>query len=84
MPSRASETHTTNRVVRVPDGIWTAYSRVSKRLGRSRSEDLLAHMRRTIRRHGDAQDLADLAAGDAEMAGHRSRKSARTRNATTT
>ena len=77
MPSRASETHTTNRAIRVPDGIWDAYGRVCKRLGYPRAGYLLAHMRRTIRRYGDEQDQADLAAGDAEMAAHRSRKGGR-------
>jgi hypothetical protein len=79
MPSRAQETHTTNRVLRVPDGIWDAYDRVCKRLGRNRTEDVLGHMRRTIRRHGDDQDKADLARGEAEMAANRANKGGRPR-----
>lgn len=79
VPSRTKETHTVNRVIRVPDGIWNAYERVCKRLGRSRAEDLLAHMRRTIKRHGDEQDLADLAAGEAELAANRANKGGRPR-----
>lgn len=79
MPSRARDTHTTNRVVRTPDGIWKAYGRIMARLGRSRAEDLLEHMRTTIRGHGDQQDLADLEAGDAELASHRSRRGGRPR-----
>lgn len=79
MPSRSSDTHTTNRVIRAPDGIWQAYGRVCKRLGMSRAEHLLAYMRRTIQRHGDDQDKAGLAAGDAELAAHRSNKGGRPR-----
>ena len=46
--------------IRVPRLMWAAYGRVCARLGRDRTEDLLGHMRRQIRRHGDEADLADL------------------------
>ena len=63
--------------IRVPRSMWVAYGRVCGRLGRDRTEDLLAHMRRQIRRHGDADDLADLAAADEELRERRSRKGGR-------
>lgn len=65
--------------IRVPRIMWAAYGRVCARLGRDRTEDLLAHMRRQIKRHGDEQDLADLAAADAELAERRARKGGRPR-----
>jgi hypothetical protein len=63
--------------IRVPRIMWAAYGRVCARLGRDRTEDLLAHMRRQIKRHGDAADIADLAAADEELRERRSRKGAR-------
>jgi hypothetical protein len=71
----AGQTPTTP--IRVPRLMWAAYGRVCARLGRDRTEDLLAHMRRQIKRHGDEQDQADLAAADAELAERRSRKGGR-------
>lgn len=73
----AGQTPTTP--IRVPRLMWAAYGRVCARLGRDRTEDLLAHMRRQIKRHGEEQDLADLAAADAELAERRSRKGGRPR-----
>ena len=63
--------------IRVPRLMWAAYGRVCARLGRDRTEDLLAHMRRQIKRHGDEADLADLASADEELAERRSRKGGR-------
>jgi len=60
--------------------MWAAYGRVCSRLGRDRTEDLLAHMRRQIRRHGDEADLADLGAAEEELRERRSRKGGRPRN----
>jgi hypothetical protein len=51
------------------------------RLGHDRTEDLLAHMRRQIKRHGDDEDTADLAAADEELRERRSRKGGRPRRA---
>ena len=65
--------------IRVPRSLWRAYGRVCERLGRGRTEDLLAYIRRQVRRHGDETDLADLAAADAELAERRSRKGGRPR-----
>ncbi|WP_300613410.1 hypothetical protein [Trebonia sp.] len=65
--------------IRVPRLMWAAYGRVCARLGRDRTEDLLAHMRRQVRRHGDEADLADLAAAEAELAERRSRRGGRPR-----
>ena len=42
---------------------------------RDRTEDLLAHMRRQIKRYGDGEDLADLA--EEELRERRSRKGGR-------
>lgn len=65
--------------IRVPRSMWAAYGRVCARLSRDRTEDLLAHMRRQIKRHGDAEDLADLTAADEELRERRSRKGGRPR-----
>jgi hypothetical protein len=65
--------------IRVPRRMWAAYGRVCARLSRDRTEDLLAHMRRQIKRHGDAEDLADLAAAEQELSERRSRKGGRPR-----
>jgi hypothetical protein len=71
----AGQTPTTP--IRVPRLMWAAYGRVCARLGRDRTEDLLAHIRRQIKRHGDEQDQGDLAAADEELAERRSRKGGR-------
>jgi hypothetical protein len=63
--------------IRVPRLMWAAYGRVCARLGRDRTEDLLAHMRRQIRRHGDEADLADLEAAEGELRERRARKGGR-------
>lgn len=63
--------------IRVPRLMWAAYGRVCARLGRDRTEDLLAHMRRQIKRHGDEEDLADLSAAEEELRERRSRKGGR-------
>lgn len=65
--------------IRVPRAMWVAYGRVCERLGRDRTKDMIDHMRRQIMEHGDEQDLADLAAGEAEMAETRARKGGRPR-----
>ena len=65
--------------IRVPRSMWAAYGRVCARLGRDRTEDLLTHMRRQIKRHGDEADLADLAAAEAELSERRARKGGRPR-----
>jgi hypothetical protein len=57
--------------------MWAAYGRVCAHLGRDRTEDLLGHMRRQIKRHGDEADQADLAAAEQELAERRSRKGGR-------
>lgn len=63
--------------IRVPRLMWAAYGRVCARLDRDRTEDLLEHMRRQIGEHGDAADLADLEAAEAELLERRSRKGGR-------
>ena len=69
--------HTPTTPIRVPRLMWAAYGRVCGRLGRDRTEDLLAHIRRQIKRHGDEADLADLAKADAELGERRARKGGR-------
>lgn len=69
--------HTPTTPIRVPRLMWAAYGRVCARLGRDRTEDLLAHIRRQIRRNGEEADLADLAAADEELRERRSRKGGR-------
>jgi hypothetical protein len=59
--------------IRVPRLMWAAYGRVCARLGRDRTGDLLGHMRRQIKRHGDESDLADLAAAEDELRERRAR-----------
>jgi hypothetical protein len=70
--------------IRVPRTMWGAYGRVCARLGRDRTEDLLAHMRRQIKRHGDEQDIADLAAAEDELRERRARKGGRPRRGSET
>lgn len=65
--------------IRVPRPMWGAYGRVCDRLGIERSADVLEHIRRQIRTHGDRADLADLAAAEAELAERRARKGGRPR-----
>jgi hypothetical protein len=62
--------------------MWAAYDRVCGRLGISRSDDMLGHIRERIRDHGDELDLADLAAAEEELAVRRSRKGGRPPKAT--
>lgn len=69
--------HTTPRPIRVPEPLWKAYGRVCGRLDTDRTNDLLDHMRDRIKAHGDSEDLADLAAADAELAERRARKGGR-------
>jgi hypothetical protein len=72
--------HTPTTPIRVPRLMWAAYGRVCARLGRDRTEDLLAHMRRQIKRHGDEQDLADLASAEDELRERRARRGGRPRS----
>jgi hypothetical protein len=71
----AGQTPTTP--IRIPRRMWAAYGRVCARLGRDRTEDLLAHIRRQIKRHGEQEDLADLEAAEEELRERRSRKGGR-------
>jgi hypothetical protein len=63
--------------IRVPRLMWAAYGRVCARLGRDRTEDLIGHIRRQVTQHGDAEDLAALAAAEDELRERRSRKGGR-------
>lgn len=62
---------------RVPRVWWDAYGRVCDRLETNRTARLLEHIRADLQEHGDTQDLADLEAGEQELAERRSRKGGR-------
>ena len=76
MPEDASR-RTPTRPIRVPVTMWEAYGRVCDRIGVSRTEDLLNHMRDRIREGGGEQELADLAAAENELATRRARRGGR-------
>ncbi|WP_069625315.1 hypothetical protein [Streptomyces niveus] len=69
--------HTFSTKFRIPRGLWDAYGRVTARLDTDRSADLLDYVRAMVEQHGDAQDRADLAAADQELAARRARKGGR-------
>jgi hypothetical protein len=51
MASRAKDTHTTNRVVRIDDEDWAAYELACKDKGLTRSADIRMHIKREIAAH---------------------------------
>jgi hypothetical protein len=65
---------TRSRPIRIAEGAWSAYASVCKRLGRTRADDINAHIRRMIKRHGTPEEIAQLAAADAEIEQRRARK----------
>lgn len=67
------DTETKPRQFRVATPIWEAFDRVCSRLGMTRAESLNAHIAAVIEKHGDAEDRADLARGQAELAERRAR-----------
>ncbi|WP_413102247.1 hypothetical protein [Streptomyces sp. Inha503] len=69
--------HTFITRFRIPKVMWEAYGRVTQRQGTDRTTDLVAHVRDTIAKHGDAQDLADLEMAEQELTQRRSRKGGR-------
>ncbi|MBX9392263.1 hypothetical protein K4749_01280 [Streptomyces sp. TRM72054] len=69
--------HTFITRFRIPRPMWDAYGRVTERLGDDRTADLLDHVRKRIKKYGDEQDLADLAAAEQELAERRARKGGR-------
>lgn len=76
MTDTASD-HTYATRFRIPKRMWDAYGRVADRLGTDRTADLLDHVRATIKKHGNDQDKAELAAAERELAERRSRKGGR-------
>lgn len=62
------------RQFRVAEGAWQAYDAVCKRLGRTRAEDLNAHIRRMVRRHGTPEEIELLNQADAEVEARRARQ----------
>lgn len=77
--SEPAEKHTHHTRFRIPRVMWTAYGRVTAKLGTDRTADLLAHVRTQIKAHGGPEDLAALEAAEAELAERRSRKGGRPR-----
>lgn len=65
------------RQVRVPDGMWTAYDSLCKRLGRTRADDINEHIRQQIEQHGTAEERQLLAEADRELSERRARKGGR-------
>lgn len=65
--------------IRVPRTMWQAYGNVCQRLGRTRTEDLLDHMRRRITEHGTEEDRRLLDEAEQELAVRRARKGGRPR-----
>lgn len=61
------------RGVRVPDALWEAYGAVCERRGTSRSEDLLAYMRRAVSRHGTDAERALAQEAERELSERRGR-----------
>lgn len=75
MSSDPGDDHTFTTKFRLPRRMWDTYGRVVG--DRERSADLIAHVRRTIQDRGSEQDLADLAAADAELNERHARKGGR-------
>lgn len=48
MVSRAKDTHTTNRVVRIDDEDWVAYEKACEAKGLTRSADIRMHIKREV------------------------------------
>lgn len=48
MVSRAKDTHTTNRVIRVDDADWAAYELACKDKGLNRSADIRVHIKHEV------------------------------------
>lgn len=72
--------HTPQRKVRVSDPLWRAYETVCRRVfGRTRSEDLVEHMRDVVREHGTEEEIRLLEAAEEEANERRSRKGGRPR-----
>jgi hypothetical protein len=62
------------RQFRVADGLWETYDAVCKRQGKTRAEDLNAHMRRMVEEHGTPEEIARLDQVAAELDRRRTRK----------
>ncbi|KAB7850177.1 hypothetical protein [Streptomyces mobaraensis] len=48
MVSRARDTHTTNRVVRIDDEDWAAYEQACRAKGLNRSADIRMHIKKEV------------------------------------
>ncbi|CAM5622772.1 hypothetical protein [Streptomyces aurantiogriseus] len=75
MPEATDHTFITR--FRIPRAMWDAYGTAASRVGVDRSADLVDHVRDFIRKHGNEQELADLAAAEQELAERRARKGGR-------
>lgn len=83
MPEPTTD-HTFVTRFRIPRRLWDAYGTAAGRQGVDRSADLVDHVRDFIKQHGDAHELAELAAADQELAERRARKGGRPRKGQTT
>jgi hypothetical protein len=80
MPDATEHTFITR--FRIPKRMWQAYGTVAAREGVDRSADLVDHVRDFIRKHGNEQERAELAAADEELTERRARKGGRPKYAT--
>lgn len=63
--------------------LWDTYRRMCQRRGSDWATEIFEHIREDFQAHGDAQDLAALAAGEQELAERRARKGGRPKKETT-
>jgi hypothetical protein len=75
MPDATDHTFVTR--FRIPRRMWDAYGTAATRAGVDRSADLVDHVRDFITKHGNKEELADLAGAEQELAERRARKGGR-------
>ncbi|MFB6955470.1 hypothetical protein ACFCYB_00180 [Streptomyces sp. NPDC056309] len=76
--------HTFSTRFRIPRRMWDAYGTAAARQGLDRSADLVDHVRDFIRKHGNEQELAELAAAEQELTERRARKGGRPKKTSST
>lgn len=79
MVSAAKDTHTVNRVVRIPNGLWDVFGEVAGELGMSRAAAVIADMQRLVNKHGTEDQINRMNAAMEDMAERRARKGGRPR-----
>jgi hypothetical protein len=75
--------HTFATRFRIPRRMWDAYGTAAAREGVDRSADLVDHVRDFIEKHGNEQELAELAAAERELTERRARKGGRPKKGAT-